>query len=150
KREPSPSRDNWAELEAAFAELDRLTGSSVPGHARWSEMHRHIRFADHQDFHDIVTMDWPSVKAEIEHHLYDDDEPVPINVDDLGAVAAARPQGRVTTGLAWDRLTAEDFERLIFELVRTTTAFENVNWLMRTEAADRGRDIEARYASSND
>jgi hypothetical protein len=115
----------------------------VPGAARWSDLRRHLRFAEPNDLGDIVNLDWPSVKEEVTRGLYDDREPVPVNVDDIGELARARPTGPVSTQIEWANLTAEDFERLLFELVRTAQGYENANWLMRTKAPDRGRDIEA-------
>ncbi|MGH9192681.1 MAG: restriction endonuclease [Acidimicrobiales bacterium] len=91
---------------------------------------------------DILDMDWPSVRAEVDTCLYDDLEPLPVNVDDLGELANARPQGPVSTALDWDSLTAQEFERLVFELVHQADGYENANWLMHTNAPDRGRDIE--------
>jgi hypothetical protein len=44
--------------------------------------------------------------------------------------------------LPWDQISAEQFEALIFELIRTTDGYETTNWIMRTQAPDRGRDIE--------
>lgn len=134
--------DRWQELSELVSELDRLAGSMVPGVARWSDLRRHLRFAQPNDLGDIVTLDWPSVKEEVTHGLYDDREPVPVNVDDIGELARARPTGPVTTQLQWGILSDEDFERFLFELVRTAPGYENANWLMRTNAPDRGRDIE--------
>ncbi|MCZ7538137.1 MAG: hypothetical protein M5T61_20840 [Acidimicrobiia bacterium] len=88
-------------------------------------------------------MDWPSVKDEVEASLYDDREPIPVAVDDLGELVRARPTGPVSTRLDWKRLADDDFEGLVFALVRQASGYENVNWLMKTRAPDRGRDIEA-------
>jgi hypothetical protein len=38
-------------------------------------------------------------------------------------------------------LTAEDFERLIFNLISNTPGYENPQWLQHTNAPDRGRDL---------
>lgn len=135
--------DRWEELGDLVSELDRLVGSLVPGKARWSDLRRHLRFAQSNDLSDIATIDWPSVRAEVEASLYDDREPLPVSVDDLGELVRGHPTGPVSTRLNWSRLSDEDFERLVFDLVRRTTGYENVNWLMKTKAADRGRDIEA-------
>jgi hypothetical protein len=125
--------DRWAELGNLVSELDRLIGNTAPGNARWSDLHRHLRFAQGGDLRDIVDRDWPSVRAEVEAILYDDLEPVPVKVDDLGELAKAKPTGPVSTSLNWPVLTDEDFERLIFELVRHADGYENANWLMRTK-----------------
>jgi tetratricopeptide (TPR) repeat protein len=75
--------------------------------------------------------------------MYGNREPLPVAVDYLADLVKARPTGSVSTRLDWSRIDAEDFERLVFELVRRTVGYENINWLMKTNAADRGRDIEA-------
>jgi hypothetical protein len=53
----------------------------------------------------------------------------------------SRPAGAVTTALRWDSITDEGFERLLFNLLRGLTGYENVQWLMKTNAADHGRDL---------
>jgi hypothetical protein len=88
-------------------------------------------------------MDWPSVRHHVEAAIHDEREPLPINVDDLGALVRTRPTGPVSTQLNWSVISDEDFERLVFELMRQADGYENVDWLMRTRAADRGRDIQA-------
>ncbi|MFJ9776903.1 restriction endonuclease [Kitasatospora sp. NPDC101157] len=135
--------DRWEELSSLVSQLDRLVGGQVPGKARWAALRRHLSFQDSTDLSDIATMDWPSVRAEVQSILYDQHEPLPVAVEDLADLVNARPVGAVSTRLAWSRLDAEGFERLVFELVRRTAGYENVNWLMKTNAADRGRDIEA-------
>lgn len=134
--------DRWGELTQLVSELDRLVGNLVPGRARWSDLHRHLRFAAPNDLSDIVTMDWPSVKAELQISLYEDREPMPVGIDDLGELVRARPAGPVSTAVDWSRLDGEAFEGLVFEIIRHADGYENANWLMRTNAADRGRDLE--------
>ncbi|WP_344069949.1 restriction endonuclease [Streptomyces crystallinus] len=47
----------------------------------------------------------------------------------------------VATPLAWSRLDADGFERLLFDLLRSFPEHHNVQWLSHTRAADRGRDL---------
>lgn len=141
--------DRWAELGSLVSQLDRLIGNAAPGNARWSDLHRHLRFAQGGDLRDIVEWDWPSVRSEVDAVLYDDLEPIPVKVDDLGQLVKATPKGPVTTSVNWSVLTDEGFERLIYELVRHADGYENANWLMHTNAPDRGRDIEV-YRVVND
>jgi len=135
--------DRWSELAGLFARLERLVGDLVPGKARWNDLRRHLSFQHPVDLSDIAVMDWPSVREEVQLSLYGDREPLPVAVDDLADLVKARPTGAVTSRLDWARIDAEDFEGLVFELVRRAEGYENVNWLMKTNAADRGRDIEA-------
>lgn len=126
--------DRWDELTSTVAELDRLAGTLVPGNARWGDLHRHIHFAQSNDLWDIATMDWPSVKCEVESNLYGDREPMPVAIDDLTQLVRARPRGPVSTEIDWTKLAGSEFERLIFEIVRQTDGYENVDWLMDTNA----------------
>lgn len=64
-----------------------------------------------------------------------------MDVADLGELVATRPGGSVTTELAWSNLNDDGFERLIFSLISNEPGYENPEWLMRTRAADRGRDL---------
>ncbi|WP_374527129.1 restriction endonuclease [Novosphingobium sp.] len=137
---PPPTED-WAVLLGHVREIEVLLGSSVPKPPRWGDMLRHIKFAELGDLDDIDTMDWPSVKKGLRKDLYGENEPLPVEVDDLGVLVAARPGGSVTTELAWSNLNDDGFERLIFSLISNELGYENPEWLMRTRAADRGRDL---------
>jgi hypothetical protein len=53
------------------------------------------------------------------------------------------PARRAGLELDWSSIDAGGFERLIFELVAETSGYENVAWLMHTNAADHGRDVSA-------
>jgi hypothetical protein len=50
---------------------------------------------------------------------------------------------RSPTRLQWDRLNAEQFERLIFSLVSDAEGYTDIDWLMKTNAPDHGRDVGA-------
>ncbi|MDI2031697.1 restriction endonuclease [Saccharopolyspora sp. TS4A08] len=51
--------------------------------------------------------------------------------------------GANTRKLNWENIDSEQFERLIFNLVSETDDYANVDWLMKTNAPDHGRDIGA-------
>jgi hypothetical protein len=93
------------------------------------------------DLLDIQKYDWPAVKEGLRAALYDQHDPIPVDVSDLGEIVAAKPQGRVPTRLEWAALTDEDFERLVFLIIADTPGYENPQWLQQTYAADRGRDL---------
>ncbi|TAK96831.1 hypothetical protein EPO05_00815, partial [Patescibacteria group bacterium] len=59
------------------------------------------------------------------------------------------PRGPVATKLKWESLTEEEFERLIFVLIAAEHGYENPEWLMKTNAPDRGRDLSV-YRVYND
>jgi hypothetical protein len=53
------------------------------------------------------------------------------------------PVRRAGLELAWNNIDSNVFERLIFQLVVETEGYENVEWLMNTNAPDHGRDVSA-------
>ncbi len=133
--------DDWQMLTAAVAEIGRLVGPAVRGVDRWNDLMRHLSFGQRGDLRDIAEHDWPSVRPRLESVLYSEQEPLPVDVSDLGAIVELRPSGKVSTALAWDRLDPEGFERLVFNLIGDADGYENPLWLTRTNAPDRGRDL---------
>ena len=105
------------------------------------DLYRHISFSEGHDWWDIVEFDWPSVKPEVLSAAIADSYPLPVPAIDLGVAASSEPSGGVTTALRWDSLTDEGFERLLFDLLRGLKGYNNVEWLMKTNASDRGRDL---------
>lgn len=128
-------------LKADVAELAMLLGSSIPKPPRWSDLNRHLAFGQYGDVRDIVLHDWPAVSAGLRKSMYGDNEAVPVDVEDLGALVNERPRGPVATRLKWETLSADDFERLVFALISSVPGYQNPDWLMRTNAPDRGRDL---------
>ncbi|GAA2999547.1 restriction endonuclease [Actinokineospora diospyrosa] len=53
------------------------------------------------------------------------------------------PARRAGLALSWTNLDSGTFERLIFQLIAETEGYENVDWLMHTNAPDHGRDVSA-------
>ncbi|WP_330340928.1 restriction endonuclease [Streptomyces sp. NBC_00557] len=133
--------DDWHSFVRAYTEIERLTGGSVPKKARWQYVRRHIAWGQGQDLHDIARLDWPSVWKEIQNSLYSEFEALPVQVDNLASLVAAKPTGPVTIKLNWSAISADDFERLLFNLVADARDYTNPQWLMHTNAPDRGRDI---------
>jgi hypothetical protein len=125
----------------AVSQIHTLLGSSVKRPDRWSDLSRHLRFSQVDDMRDVITRDWPKVRAGLSASMYAENEPVPVSVADLGDIVASRPRGPVVTKLRWDQLSAEDFERLMFSLISGEAGYENPEWLMKTNAPDRGRDL---------
>lgn len=130
----------WHGLKNKVNQIAFLIGSDVhpPG---WSNLQRHLHFGMVGDFDDIEKHDWPSVREGIRARLYGEDEPVPVATSDLSNLTRSKPQGTVATKLRWDQLSSADFERLIFSLILNETGYENPEWLMQTNAPDRGRDL---------
>lgn len=134
-------REVWNSMREHMKQIEVLLGSSVKKPARWSDMMRHIHFGFVGDLHDIEAMDWPEVKGTLRKGLYGVNEAVPVQVEDLSTLVAARPTGPITTALAWPKIDDQTFERLIFTLISDTPGYENPEWLMQTRAPDRGRDL---------
>ena len=132
---------DWEHLTNAVKSIDAVLGDAVKRPPTWSDLSRHLHFGQRGDLDDIAKRDWPLAKDALEPLLYGTDDPLPVMVDDLGALAASKPHGQVTTELRWDKLTPADFERLLFNVVDRTEGYENPRWLTHTNAPDRGRDL---------
>jgi hypothetical protein len=128
-------------LKESVAQIHALLGSSVSRPSRWSDLLRHMHFRQWSDVVDIIEHDWPSVKAGLRKSMYGEKEAIPVGVEDLGVLAKKKPKGAVATRLLWNQLAEDDFERLIFALISTEHGYENPQWLTKTNAADRGRDL---------
>lgn len=141
-KEPSTmSGDDWDKLQTHIAEIDALLGSSTERSPSWSDLHRHLRFAELHDFNDIEQRDWPAVKGSIQKNMYGANEPIPMQIVDLSDLVKKKPSGPVTRELHWERLTPEQFERLVYSLISAEQGYENPQWLTQTNAPDRGRDL---------
>jgi hypothetical protein len=90
---------------------------------------------------DIEVNDWPVVREALRKGSYGVNEPLPVAVDDLSELVASKPNGTVTTELAWRNIDDEGFERLLFALIADEPGYENPEWLMQTRAPDKGRDL---------
>lgn len=131
----------WDALRDQVNQIDTLLGSSVKRPPRWSDLRRHLHFGLVGDFQDIEQIDWPNVKAGLRKSLYDVNDPITVQVKDLSDLVASHPRGPVATKLNWEGLTPDKFERLIFALISAESGYENPEWLMQTNAPDRGRDL---------
>ena len=130
----------WSQLNDAVQEIETLLGSNLKP-PRWYDLGRHLHFGMFGDLSDIINADWPSVRAGLQLGAYGEHDPIPVGVDDLEDIVAARPQGHVTSQLNWSALTDDQFERLMFSLISDTPGYENAQWLQNTHAADKGRDL---------
>lgn len=124
-----------------IAEIDRLLGDAIPRAGRWPDLRRHMSFSQGHDWWDIFELDWPSVKPAILTAVVAETDPVPVPDIDLGVAAANEPSGGVTTALRWDLITDAGFERLLYDLLRGLDGYDSVDWLMKPNATDHGRDL---------
>lgn len=141
KQSMSMEGKEWEKLKNYIEQIDTLLGSSIKRPERWPDLHRHLHFAMLGDFHDIQQFDWPTVKEFLQRNMYGANEPIPTQVKDLSQLVDQKPSGSVTRELRWKQLSFEQFERLIFSLVNSEQGYENAQWLTRTKAPDRGRDL---------
>jgi hypothetical protein len=130
----------WDQLKETVGEIETLIGSGTRP-IRWGDLRRHIHFGMVQDLLDIVKMDWPAVKTSLASQMYGQHDPVPVTADDLGELVSANPTGSAHTQLDWPTLNDENFERLLFQLISEAKGYENPEWLQKTHAPDRGRDL---------
>ncbi|MGI8537515.1 MAG: restriction endonuclease [Mycobacteriales bacterium] len=133
--------DLFDQLRAVVPEIERLMGDTARQSDRWSDLRRHMRFSEGHDWHDILEVDWPSVRVDVEAAGRGDADPLPVPDLDLGLAAAGQLTGGATSALPWDRVDDAGFERLLYDLLRDLPGHQNVQWLQRTRAADRGRDL---------
>lgn len=128
-------------VSRAVAEIERLIGDTAERTGRWNDLARHIHFGQSHDWHDIAEFDWPTVRPDIDAAAMADNDPLPVPDFDLGFAASGELTGSVATALPWSTLTADEFERLLFNLLSDYANHENVQWLTHTNAPDRGRDL---------
>jgi hypothetical protein len=141
KMDASMEGPYWEDLCNHVDQIATLLGSSVNRPQRWNDLRRHLHSGSFSDFHDIEQTDWPDVKVGLRESLYGSDHPVHVQAKDLSDLVATRPQGTVATKLHWERLTPDEFERLVFTLISAEPGYENPGWLMQPNAPDRGRDL---------
>ena len=141
--------EEWQAMGDAVAEISRLLTGDLPSNSHWSDLYRHLRFGLGVDLWDIVHTDWPQARRDIEAAIYTEMEPLPIQVADLGDLAATRPRGTVTTALDWTAIDPGGFERLVYNLIADAPEYENAKLVMHTNAPDRGRDISAERVVSD-
>lgn len=139
-RDPVENEDAQ-QVRDSFRELDRLLGDTTERQGRWYDMSRHLRFSQPGDWRDIADLDWPDIRSNLESVALAELDPIPVADIDLGQASRSRPTGGVTTDLAWGNIDDERFERLLYDLLRNLADYQNVQWLMKTRAPDRGRDL---------
>jgi hypothetical protein len=130
-------------LRQEVREIDTLLGSSVKRPLRWAELNRHLSFGLYSDLGDILNHDWPAIEGQLSGLLFGENEPLPVGVEDLAEIVIPDSNISVPTKLNWSALDPEEFERLVFTLIAPEPGYENVQWLMQTNAPDRGRDLSA-------
>ena len=136
----------WRQLREVVNEVDTLLGSgSRP--VQWSTLQRRQSDANDgqaaMELMEAAFRVWPSVRDSLSDGLYGEFDPIPVGADDLGEVVIENPPGSVSSKLKWSVLDDEEFERLVYKLISEAAGYENVQWLQKTHAPDRGRDISA-------
>lgn len=137
-------------VREAFDEIERLLGDGLHGGPRRGDLRRHLHFGKPGDARDIAVSDWPALRPHIEHVLYGDEDPVPVEVEDLAALVTETSPSRVSSRIHWDRLDADGFERLLARLLEQDGSYTDINRPMHVNAPDGGRDIEAFHVVANE
>jgi hypothetical protein len=135
-------------VKQAIDEIERLLGDALRGGPRESDLYRHLSFGEPHDLRDIAAMDWPAFRPHVELALYDDEDPVPVHVDDLASLATVSVTP-VSSQVHWDRIDADGFERLLARLLEQSPSYVRIERPMNVNAPDAGRDIQA-YRRVND
>jgi hypothetical protein len=129
-----------AQLNALFSELDRLLGKAERGDA-WSSCRASLEQGTMNALVALRDEHWQAVRQRFAVGVFEDGDPLPVAVEDLGVLADARPAGGATVALKWDAIDDDEFERMVFQLFVDAPGYENPQLLMRTNAPDRGRDV---------
>ena len=132
---------DFDELKNNIAQINGLLGSSISRPSRWSDLLRHSHFGLVGDLRDIIEHDWPNVKNGINSSLYGEKEAIQVEVEDLASLVKSQPKGPIATKLNWETLSDEEFERVIYALISSSKGYENPQWLTKTNAPDKGRDL---------
>ncbi len=133
-------RDEWMSISASYDALDTMLGSSTKRPKAWHDMQRHIGFGERNDIENIRDEDWPRIEPFLNRVFVGDLDPIPVDASDLNELEGSTIT-ETPSKLQWGRLSAEDFERLVFSIVSSAEGYENPQWLTRTNAADKGRDV---------
>jgi Restriction endonuclease len=139
---PGSSENGWETLNRCWEQIHGLLATDMPSNGRWSDMARHLHFAEPHDLRDIYNMDWPSIRQSILDHVFQG-EPLRVEVEDLAVYRTSSPTGTVSTSLNWAVLDDDAFERVVLGIVESLEGYENARRLMKTRAADKGRDLSA-------
>ena len=132
----------WLELRETVTEINVLLGSDARPD-RWDVLWQKLETEGSKGLAEIADRVWPDIRGCLKDGLYGDFDPVPVDSVDLNEVQNAIATGPVSKQLDWSVLSDEEFERLIFDLLSEAERYENVQWLQKTRAPDRGRDISA-------
>lgn len=130
----------WSKLDDMITSLRTLL-APLGKPPRWDMLLRHMSIGMKCDYEDIVKRDWPSVFSGLGDILYGEADPLPVATKDIGVLVASKPEGKVVSKLKWNRLTPDDFERLIFNIIGNTEGYEKPEWLTHINAPDGGRDL---------
>ena len=136
------AESHWSELRESVTEINVLLGSDKRPE-KWDVLLQKLDPKRSVCLTGIADRVWPEVSRFLKDGLYGDLDPVPVDAVDLNEVVNANPEGSVSKRLDWAALSDEEFERLIFNLLSEAEGYENVQWLQKTHAPDRGRDISA-------
>jgi hypothetical protein len=129
--------DEWRQqLLSNLRQMDVLMGSAFERPQEWGALLDQLEHTDDATGIDVYARMWTTIRERLISGLYDDVEPLPIPIEDLGTISRSPASGSVATQLNWASLDEAGFERLVFSLISGSDSYENVAWLTRTNASD--------------
>lgn len=140
--DPVLSVPDWERLKSAADEIETLLGGD-PRPEAWYFLRDAIDNRASVGVTELTEGVWPKVFASLNAGLYGEFDPAPVAAEDLAEIVSEHPEGAVSHGLNWSRLSEQEFERLLFQLISEADEYENPKWLQKTHAPDRGRDLSA-------
>lgn len=141
--DPGEGTEWQQQLLSSLRQMDVLMGSAFERPEEWGALLDELEQTDEGTGAYVYPRMWTTIRERLISGLYDDVEPLPIPIEDLGTISRSPALGNVATQLNWGSLDATGFERLVFSLICSSDSYENAAWLTRTNAADRGRDLSA-------
>ena len=147
--DPGKGTEWQQQLLSSLRQMDVLMGSAFERPQEWGALLDELEQTDEGTGAYVYPRMWTTIRERLISGLYDGVEPLPILIEDLGTISRSPALGTVATQLNWGLLDATGFERLLFSVISDSDSYENVEWLTRTNAPDRGRDLSA-YRVSTD
>jgi len=136
-------------LKDKISEIEICIGARTSDIDKWSNINRHLAFGQISDLEDIINRDWPSIKQSILIDFFQLDLSHISGIDlsekdSIGELRNLVKYEKIRKKFDWKDVSSEEFERLIFQVLSSqNSTYENVEFLMRTNAPDCGRDISA-------
>ena len=129
-------------LKEKISEIKLCLGKNISQVEKWGYLNRHLFYGEIGDLDDIVNYDWSSVKKSILRDFFQLRDIPSLEDKSISELRELVKHEVNLNKFDWRNISPEEFERLIFQLVSSPDiTYENAEFLMKTNAPDRGRDI---------